>query len=375
MRIHLICLIAVAVLTKGLDGRQKRQSSAFFQGPPQQFRGAPTPKPQGFLGGPVPRYANLGSTAPQGFRAAPPVDEESEEEVERNSITPSPSPYRQSPIPQAFQSRPPPPPQAQPQILLRPQRPQQIADEYQPRRPQGPNGQRNPQSLAEDELEEEKEEPDRLTQLLPQSKFNCAGKKTGYYADEGLNCEVFHYCQDSARHSWICPEGFLFHQVHLICMPPSHDNICKQSSQYHFVNEYLYRPINVEEAQTKPNVSLRYADRYYPENYYEGEEEESVEARPQPQTLAAPRRQPPQQVPQGLQGYNAPLLRPVAVTPVPQQYSRQPLQFNPSTPALQNQVFHSPEEVNIPLLHRRPNNVIPQSQRSFPQGPNPYVFQ
>ena len=49
--------------------------------------------------------------------------------------------------------------------------------------------------------------------LLPQSKFACDGKNTGYYADEGLNCEVFHYCQDNARHSWICPEGFLFHQV------------------------------------------------------------------------------------------------------------------------------------------------------------------
>lgn len=67
--------------------------------------------------------------------------------------------------------------------------------------------------LQEEEEEEEKEEPDRLTQLLPQSKFNCQGKNTGYYADEGLHCEVFHYCQDSARHSWICPEGFLFHQV------------------------------------------------------------------------------------------------------------------------------------------------------------------
>lgn len=60
---------------------------------------------------------------------------------------------------------------------------------------------------------EDKEEPDRLTELLPQSKFSCNGKKTGYYADDGLNCEVFHYCQDNARHSWICPEGFSFHQV------------------------------------------------------------------------------------------------------------------------------------------------------------------
>lgn len=66
--------------------------------------------------------------------------------------------------------------------------------------------------LKEEELEE-KEEPDRLTLLLPQSKFDCVNKQTGYYADEDLNCEVFHYCQDNAKHSWICPEGFTFHQV------------------------------------------------------------------------------------------------------------------------------------------------------------------
>ena len=73
----------------------------------------------------------------------------------------------------------------------------------------------------EEELDDEKEEPDRLTLLLPQSKFDCVGKQTGYYADEDLNCEVFHYCQDNAKHSWICPEGFTFHQVikiKLLCL-------------------------------------------------------------------------------------------------------------------------------------------------------------
>lgn len=64
------------------------------------------------------------------------------------------------------------------------------------------------------ELEEEElEEPDRLSLLLPNSKFTCSTKNTGYYADEELGCEVFHYCQDNAKHSWICPEGFTFHQV------------------------------------------------------------------------------------------------------------------------------------------------------------------
>lgn len=125
----------------------------------------------------------------------------------------------------------------------------------------------------EEEEEEKEEEPDRLSILLPQSKFECVGKSTGYYADENLGCEVFHYCQDNAKHSWICPNGFTFHQVHLICMPPGADNICEKSSQYHFINDYLYKPVNLEEHQNKPNVSLRYSDRYYPNQYHANNEE------------------------------------------------------------------------------------------------------
>lgn len=95
----------------------------------------------------------------------------------------------------------------------------------------------------EDELEEE--EPDRLALLLEKSDFQCQGRSAGYFADEGLGCEVFHYCNDNQKHSWICPEGFSFHQVHLICMPAGADNVCQQSSKYHFVNDYLYKALNM----------------------------------------------------------------------------------------------------------------------------------
>lgn len=121
-----------------------------------------------------------------------------------------------------------------------------------------------------DELADEIEEPDRLALFLAKSDFQCHDRVTGYYADESVGCEVFHYCQDSAKHSWVCPEGFTFHQVHLICMPPSAENICDQSSKYHVVNEYLYKPLNMEEHQRKPNITLRYSERYYPgEIYYD----------------------------------------------------------------------------------------------------------
>ncbi|XP_046387476.1 uncharacterized protein LOC124157045 isoform X2 [Ischnura elegans] len=235
--------------------------------------------------------------------------------------------------------------------------PQLLTPVSSTRRPQhqqqGGGGSRGRQSVTREQLvdelpedEEELDKPDRLTELLPLSKFDCSGRGTGYYADEGLQCEVFHYCQGGARHSWICPEGFSFHQVHLICMPPSHDNICKKSSQYHFVNDYLYRPLNAEEAQTKPNVTLRYADRYYPENYDRDEDDVQqplVFNSPQSQRLPAPQAKRPQQQ----------VLRPQQVVRLVQQ----PYRSN-------NQVFHSPEEVNIPLQQRRPL-VQQRSQDSY----------
>ncbi|XP_050732655.1 histone acetyltransferase KAT6A-like [Eriocheir sinensis] len=117
----------------------------------------------------------------------------------------------------------------------------------------------------EKEDEEEEEEPDRLSLLLLDSKFACYERKNGYYADEELECEVFHYCQDNVKHSWLCPEGASFHQVHLICMPRSAENICARSSKFHFVNDFLYKELEGSDGRNKT-----YADRYYPEGFANG---------------------------------------------------------------------------------------------------------
>ncbi|XP_015172115.1 PREDICTED: uncharacterized protein LOC107064209 [Polistes dominula] len=219
--------------------------------------------------------------------------------------------------------------------------------------PIGPNG-----PINAEEIEEEKEEPDRLTLLLPQSKFDCVGKQTGYYADEDLHCEVFHYCHDNAKHSWICPEGFTFHQVHLICMPPSGDISCKKSSQYHFVNEYLYKPLNLAEAETKPNVTLRYSERYYPADIYT-DEREAGDYQITPSSAPPPVRRPLQQVFVGGQQPST------ALNSIPSS-ARSQIQL-PQFRLPVNQVFHSPEEVNIPLQHRRPQPQQHQAIRRFPQ--------
>lgn len=56
-------------------------------------------------------------------------------------------------------------------------------------------------------------------------------------------------------------------------MPPSGDINCKKSSQYHFINEYLYKPLNLAEAENKPNVTLRYSERYFPADIHTDERE------------------------------------------------------------------------------------------------------
>ncbi|CAI6347453.1 unnamed protein product [Macrosiphum euphorbiae] len=369
-----VVLQAMCATAAGGERQQQQQLPLFFQaGRPFNAPGAPLPK---FVG-------IAGNQPPQAFRTAPPqVDEEQEDEEQRNDdephqrnvLAPTPLPFRPQPTPQFSQFRASPSPSPQTLQPIRINRP----TETPIRRPQPPSPSQfkslSSQPLSEEaqELEEEKEEPDRLTQLLPQSKFTCGGKKTGYYADDGLDCEVFHYCQDSARHSWICPEGFVFHQVHLICMPPSSENICKQSTQYHFVNDFLYRPVNTEEANSRPNVTLRYGDRYYPGSSFEADEEYDREEEAPSQRPQQFRQQPvlrqriQQQQPQPTQQHVLSTPRPVQLQQQQQlQHQQQPQQQFARQPS-PNQVFHTSEEINIPLQQRRP--VVLQQQRpSFQQ--------
>lgn len=139
--------------------------------------------------------------------------------------------------------------------------------------------------LEEDREDEDYEdEPDRLSILLQESAFQCQPSDSGYFADDSVDCEVFHYCSEGIKHSWICPEGNAFHQINLICMPQGSDNICKRSSDFHFVNDYLYQQIN--------NDSLRpqYADRYYPDASLSGD---NLQSRPAPQATYTDRQERP----------------------------------------------------------------------------------
>lgn len=69
-------------------------------------------------------------------------------------------------------------------------------------------------------------------------------------------------------------------------MPPSGENICQQSSKYHVVNDYLYKPVNLAEHESKPNITLRYSERYYPENFYQDDRQEDYQQDRQRQSVS-----------------------------------------------------------------------------------------
>ncbi|CAK1545779.1 unnamed protein product [Leptosia nina] len=52
---------------------------------------------------------------------------------------------------------------------------------------------------------------------IPNTGFNCKNVPTGYYADLETDCQVFHICDTSRKISFLCPNGTIFSQSHLIC--------------------------------------------------------------------------------------------------------------------------------------------------------------
>ncbi|KAL0275909.1 UNVERIFIED_CONTAM: hypothetical protein PYX00_003627 [Menopon gallinae] len=53
---------------------------------------------------------------------------------------------------------------------------------------------------------------------IPATDFNCRDvKRPGYYADLATDCQVFHICDGGRKISFLCPNGTIFRQSHLIC--------------------------------------------------------------------------------------------------------------------------------------------------------------
>ncbi|XP_026821168.1 nuclear pore complex protein DDB_G0274915 [Rhopalosiphum maidis] len=92
------------------------------------------------------------------------------------------------------------------------------------------NYKRSPRKLGTDDLDKNSEQQEYqgvmgrpgidfpILPSIPQTDFSCRKvKKPGYYADPETDCQVFHICDNGRKVSFLCPNGTVFRQSHLIC--------------------------------------------------------------------------------------------------------------------------------------------------------------
>jgi len=53
---------------------------------------------------------------------------------------------------------------------------------------------------------------------IPKTSFDCKDQfRSGIYADKETDCQVWHMCQGTRKHSFLCPNGTIFNQKAGIC--------------------------------------------------------------------------------------------------------------------------------------------------------------
>merc|ERR1712222_261909 len=72
--------------------------------------------------------------------------------------------------------------------------------------------------------------------------FSCEGRVYGYYADVANDCQLFHVCypvaypdgqEEMIKWSFICPNGTIFDQAHLVCSFPLDAIPCEEAPNFY----------------------------------------------------------------------------------------------------------------------------------------------
>jgi hypothetical protein len=87
---------------------------------------------------------------------------------------------------------------------------------------------------------------------IPQTSFSCSGKVYGgYYADPAADCQVFHVCsQPRGFHSFLCPNGTIFHQTYLTCDFWYNSDCSEAESQYGINNQIEAKREQIDSQQS-----------------------------------------------------------------------------------------------------------------------------
>ncbi|XP_023232252.1 U-scoloptoxin(01)-Cw1a-like [Centruroides vittatus] len=77
-----------------------------------------------------------------------------------------------------------------------------------------------------------------------QNTFSCEGKDGGYYADQGMDCQIFHVCHPTEKkteqYSFICGNLTVFNQQTMTCSHPDDAVPCNKAHEFFHLNERLF---------------------------------------------------------------------------------------------------------------------------------------
>lgn len=75
---------------------------------------------------------------------------------------------------------------------------------------------------------------------IPQTSFDCNAQQwPGYYADVEAQCQVFHICALNRTYDFLCPNGTIFSQEHLVCVWWNQFD-CQSAPSLYGNNAYIY---------------------------------------------------------------------------------------------------------------------------------------
>ncbi|XP_076069336.1 uncharacterized protein LOC143041396 [Oratosquilla oratoria] len=84
---------------------------------------------------------------------------------------------------------------------------------------------------------------------VPQTSFECENRLPGIYADQEAACQLYHMCLHGGhKHSFLCPNGTVFHQAYFIC--DLWFNVdCARATEFYILNEDIYKDPEPKEAK------------------------------------------------------------------------------------------------------------------------------
>lgn len=75
---------------------------------------------------------------------------------------------------------------------------------------------------------------------IPKTSFDCINQQwPGYYADVEAQCQVFHICALNRTYDFLCPNGTIFSQQHLVCVWWNQFD-CSSAPSLYGNNAYIY---------------------------------------------------------------------------------------------------------------------------------------